>query len=273
MREHDFRPNKRLGQDFLIDKNIADKIIRFADLGPDDTVVEIGAGLGNITAEIASAAKKVIAVEYDKRFFEMLRANPGGYKNIDFICADILDFNFRSYSLEDKLKIIGNVPYYITTPIIEHILKYKDCIRTMVLMVQKEVGERMLAREGSKTYSPLSCYIQYYTKPEFKTVVKRTSFFPVPEVDSALIYFDILERPSVAVKDEKLFFKVIRSSFNQRRKTLLASLRHRGALNESRERVSELLKRAGVDPQARPETLSLQEFARIADQVAGLQAA
>ncbi len=267
MQEYGFRPQKRLGQDFLIDRNILDKILRFSQIGPEDTVLEIGAGLGNITQEIADRARRVIAVEYDRRLFSLLqdRLTRAGYRNIEFICQDILELDLGRIAAGSKIKIIGNVPYYITTPIIELIIESRAFVRDAVLMVQKEVGERMLAASGSKTYSPLSCYIQFHTKPAFKSVVKRTSFYPRPEVDSALIRLDIPELPSVSVDDEKLFFRIVRGSFNQRRKMLLSSLDHLGFAGLDKEAIKELLRSCGVDWARRPESVNLEEFARIAN--------
>lgn len=275
MREYDFRPNKRLGQDFLIDRNIADKIIRFAGIDGDDTVLEIGAGIGNITEDIARTAKKVVAVEYDRRLCAILKENLSGCDNVEIVCRDILGFDIAPYAQGNKLKVIGNLPYYITSPILEYLITNSKYVSSALLMVQKEVGERMLAKEGGKALpaggrrSPISCYIQYYTRPGFKGVVKRTSFFPAPEVDSALIYLEILDSPSVAVRNEDMFFKVIKGAFNQRRKMLLSSLSYKKRLGFDKEKVKEVLGKAGVAPERRPETLSLKEFGRIADGFAG----
>ncbi len=265
MLEYDFRPNKRLGQDFLIDKNIADKIIKAACINADDVILEIGAGLGNITEEIAKAAKRVIAIEFDKRLFEILKKGLGGYANCELICADILKIDFRSYAASNKLRVIGNIPYYITTPILERIIENRDCIKDALLMVQKEVAARMLAKSGSESYSSISCYIRYYTNSELKAIVKKTSFFPRPEVDSALIYLRVLDTPSVAVDNEELFFKIIRGTFNQRRKMLLSSLSNKKMLGVDKEQIRETLGSLGISPQIRPEELDIEGFARIAN--------
>jgi len=269
MREYGVRPNKRLGQDFIIDKNIADKIIKAAGIENNDVVLEIGAGFGNITKELAHIAKKVIAVEVDKGLFNILKKTLEGYENIELVHQDILKFDFGPYAQKEKLRIIGNIPYCITTPILEHIIDNKAYIKDALLMMQKEVAERIVAKSPNKAYSPITCYIQYYTKPEFKTVVKRTSFFPMPDVDSALIYLKVLTKPSVAVNNEGLFFKIIRTAFGQRRKMLLSSLSAKNQLGIEKGRFKEILLRAGVAPERRPESLTLEEFARIANELPG----
>lgn len=266
MREYNFRPDKRLGQDFLIDRNIVDKIIHAAGITNKDVVVEIGAGVGNITKDVATIAKRLIGVEFDKRLFDILSETLRGYKNCELIREDILKFDFKPYAKEGKLKVIGNVPYYITTPILERIIENKDYIKDALLMVQKEVALRMVAKGPSKSYSPITCYVQYYTKPEFKGSVKSTSFFPKPEVDSALIYLKILDEPSVKVTDEKIFFKIVRSAFGQRRKMILSSLGNKKTLGLDKDQVRKMLTKSGIRPERRPEELSLEEFARIANE-------
>lgn len=269
MREYGFRPNKRLGQNFLIDRNIVDKIISAADFNKGDVALEIGAGAGNITAEVAGLVKRVIAVEFDKKLCEVIKATLSGYKNIDFVSEDILKVDLKDFAKEDKVRIIGNLPYYITTPILERIIENRSYVIDALLMVQKEVAERMLAKAGDDAYGSLSCYLSYYTNPKFKTVVKRASFFPQPEVDSALIYLKILDSPSVSVNDEALLFKIIRGAFNQRRKTLLTSLANKKVLGIDKVKVNETLKRAAISAKIRPEMLSLEDFARITNESAG----
>lgn len=266
MREYDFRPLKRAGQNFLIDRNIVDKIISAADFSPDDVVIEIGAGLGNITADIAGLVKKVVAVEADKKLFAVMGDTLKGCANIELIHRDFLKFDISPYGRETRLRIVGNLPYYITTPILERLIENRSYIKDGLFMVQKEVGQRMSACPGSKLYGALSCYLGFYAKLELESVVKKTCFFPQPEVDSALIHLSILDDPAVAVRDEKLFFDIIRSAFNQRRKTLLSSLANKGIRGLGKDDIGEVLKKAGVARKERPESLGLEDFARIANE-------
>ncbi|NQU73439.1 MAG: ribosomal RNA small subunit methyltransferase A [Candidatus Omnitrophica bacterium] len=269
MEKFDFRPKKKAGQHFIIDRNIVDKLIRFADIGNEDLVLEIGAGIGNITRDIANVAKTVYALEFDKVLCNVLKTTLSGYVNIKPICQNILKFDFKAYGQKQKLRIIGNLPYYITTPILERIIENKDYIEDALLMVQKEMAERMLAKHGGKTYSPITCYVQYYTRPELKSIVKRNSFFPKPEVDSVLIYLKVLDTPSISVNNEKLFFKIVKTTFNQRRKMLSSSLGYKKRLGVDKEQARQILLKAGVAADKRPEALSLEEFARITNEFPG----
>jgi 16S rRNA (adenine1518-N6/adenine1519-N6)-dimethyltransferase len=268
-REYDFQPNKRLGQNFLIDRNICASIIRAAGISRNDVVLEIGAGLGNITLDLAGAAKEVLAVEFDKRLCAILKDTLPSGGNIRLFCQDILKFDFKAHVRENRLRIIANMPYYITTPILEQIIENKEFIKDALLMVQKEVGERMLAKSASKVYSPISCYVQYNMKATRVAVVKKTSFFPQPEVDSVLILLEVRQMPLVKVKDEALLFKIIRGTFSQRRKMISSSLSHKNVLGLDKERIREMLSRAGVSANKRPEMISLEDFARITDAIAG----
>jgi 16S rRNA (adenine1518-N6/adenine1519-N6)-dimethyltransferase len=265
MREYGLKANKRLGQNFLIDRNIIDKIVDFAALSGKDVVLEIGAGLGNITADIAGRAKKVIAVEFDKGLFSVMKAGLGARKNVELFCSDILKFDIKPYASEGKVKVIGNLPYYITTPVLEYLVENRGYIKEALLMVQKELGERLLAGPGSRVCGSISCYLSYYAKLEPKSVVKRTCFFPQPDVDSMLLRLEALDAPPVAVNDEKQLFKIIRTAYNQRRKTLLASLSNKKVFGMDRARIKDILGAAGVSPERRPESLTLEEFARISN--------
>jgi len=269
MRDYGVRPNKRLGQNFIIDRNIVDKIIKFSDLNDDDIALEIGAGVGNITADLAGLAKKVIAVEFDKGFFKAASDLLRGYKNIELLCLDILKFDIMQKAQKAKFKIVGNLPYCITTPVLEYIIKNKGCIKGALLMVQREFGERLLASPGSRLYGSITCYLNYHTGLKLKSIVRRNSFFPQPDVDSVLLYVKILDTPSVFTHDEGLLFKVIRTAFGQRRKTLLSSLSHKNILGLDRAGVSAVLSRADISPDRRPETLSLKEFAGIVNMFPG----
>lgn len=265
MYEYGLKANKRLGQNFLIDRNIIDKITGFADLSGADVVLEIGAGLGNITADIAGRARKVIAVEFDKGLFAAMKSNLNGCKNVELICSDILKFDIRPYSNEGKIKVIGNLPFYITTPVLEYLMENRAYIKEALFMVQKELGKRLLAGAGSKLCGSISCYVSYYADLKLKSVVKRTCFFPRPDVDSVLLHLEILDKPSAEVNDEKLLFKIIRTAYSQRRKMLLSSLSNKNALGMDKGQIKDILIEAGISPERRPESLTLKEFARISN--------
>jgi len=263
---YDFKPLKRFGENYLIDANIKDKIISAARPNKGDTVLEIGPGLGALTIDLARSGAAVYAVEKDRKAFAILKGLVGEeYPNLNLFCADILDFDMDKIAPPGKMKVVGNLPYYVTTPIIEYLIENRGSIDFSLILVQREVANRLLASPGSKDYASISCFLQYHTKPVYIHTVKRTSFYPSPEVDSSLIRLEMLTAPSVAVNDEKLFFKIVRGAFNQRRKAILNSLSREGVLGISKERLSGILKSVGIDPNARPETLSLAEFARIAD--------
>ncbi|MCM8790396.1 MAG: 16S rRNA (adenine(1518)-N(6)/adenine(1519)-N(6))-dimethyltransferase RsmA [Candidatus Omnitrophica bacterium] len=268
-RRYDFRPLKKLGENYLIDSNIKDKIISYASLKEADTVLEIGPGLGALTIDIAETGASVIGVEKDKKAFSILRRMVAEKKltNLRLVCGDILKFDIGSINTPRKIKVIGNLPYYITTPIIEFLIKSRARIEFALITVQREVANRLLASPGSKEYSALTCFVQYYTRGEYLYTVKRTSFYPEPEVDSSLVRLDMLARPSVAVKDEDMLFRIIRSSFNQRRKSIINSLSREGALNLPKGDLAALLDRIKIDPAQRPETISLADFAKIANSI------
>lgn len=267
MCDYNLRPNKRLGQNFIVDKNIVEKIIRFAGLSSGDVVLEIGAGLGNITTDIAKSVKKVIAVEFDKGLCEVLKKTLSGFKNVELVCQDILEFDFKGHSQNGKIKVIGNLPYYMTTPVLEHLIENRDYIIDALIMVQRELGERLLAPPGSRRCGSISYYLKFYAELEFKSVVKRACFFPKPDVDSILLYMKFLSRPAVHVNNEELLFKIVRSAFNHRRKTVLSSLSDKGmpGLTLTKEEIRGILNNSGISPSRRPESLSLGEFARISD--------
>jgi 16S rRNA (adenine1518-N6/adenine1519-N6)-dimethyltransferase len=267
LRERDLRASRKLGQNFLIDKNIVDKILKFAKINKSDTCLEVGAGLGNVTGELALAAKKVIAVEFDKGLFEAARERLGDSKNIELLCLDILKFDFSPLRGREKLKIIGNIPYYITTPILERIIENRPHIKDALLMVQREFADRMLARPGSKAYGSLACFLRFYMDLEFISIVRRRSFYPMPEVDSALVMLTPLNVPAVQVRDEGLFFKIIRLAFNQRRKMVSSTLSDKRVLGLDKEALKNVLERAAVPPESRPEVLDMEAFARIANEL------
>jgi len=279
---YDFAPLKRLGENYLIDGNIKDKIIAAADISQDDTVLEIGPGLGALTIDLARCGANIVAVEKDKKACVILKdLAEEDFPNLKIINTDILKFDIRSiveksavhsskagFNLPYGIKVVGNLPYYITTPIIELIIANKDLISSAVIMVQKEVASRFLAKPGTKDYSSLSCFIQYHTNPEYIYTVKRTCFDPAPDVDSSIVKLDMSKGPSVRVKDEELLFKIVRGAFNQRRKSVINSLSREEVLNMSKDKLTAILKDARIDPAARPETLSLAAFAKLTNAVA-----
>ncbi|MEW6108008.1 MAG: 16S rRNA (adenine(1518)-N(6)/adenine(1519)-N(6))-dimethyltransferase RsmA [Nitrospirota bacterium] len=246
---------KYLGQNFLYDPSILRKIIDAAGLSPEDTVVEIGPGPGRLTKLLAERVKKLIAIEFDKELFERLRVDFAGTNNVELVLGDALKFNYESIGC---FKVVANIPYYITTPIIFRLLEAKDSLRTITITVQKEVAERVIAGPGGKDYGVLSIMVQYHARPEIKFIIRKEAFRPVPKVDSAVLHMKILEEPPVAVKDEKLLFKIVKTAFSQRRKTLSNSLKIFGA------DIKYILSDSGIDPKRRPETLSITEFAVLA---------
>ncbi len=251
---------KHLGQNFLFDPSILAGIIDAARLSPDDTVVEIGPGPGRLTRLLAEAVKKVIAVEIDQDLYDRLKAEFAGYGNVELIHGDAMIFPYENIG---KFKVVSNIPYYITTPIIFRLLQARENLESMTLTIQKEVAERIAARPGGKDYGVLSIMVQYYAMPEMQFIIPKEAFRPAPKVDSAVLYMKILDKPSVEVEDEKMFFRVVKTAFSQRRKTLSNSLKGFGG------NIKEVLTAAGIDPGRRPETLSLEEFARLSALLGG----
>jgi 16S rRNA (adenine1518-N6/adenine1519-N6)-dimethyltransferase len=266
--KYSFAPLKRLGENYLIDANIKDKIIGEAAPSKGDTILEIGPGLGALTVDLASSGARVFAVEKDRKAFAVLKDMLGdNFPDLTLIHQDILKFDLKSIAAPGKIKVVSNLPYYITTPIIELLIENAKLISSVLVMVQREVANRLLASPGSKDYSSISCFVQYHAKGVYLYTIKRTSFYPSPEVDSSLIRLEMLGSPSVKVKDETLFFKVVRSSFNQRRKSIINSLSRELALDIPKSELSALLNRVGIEASARPESLSLADFAKIANAV------
>lgn len=250
--------NKRLSQNFLFDPFILSRIVRSAKIGPDDTVLEIGPGPGTLTRFLAESAKKVIAIELDRKLYESLKVELSGSTNVDIHFGDAMRFDL---SVIGKFKAVANIPYHITTPIIFKLLEYKDQLRSMTLTVQKEVAERIVANPGGKDFGVLSLTVQYLCKPTYEFTIPAEAFKPVPKVDSACVHFEVLDRPSVAVSDEELLFHVIRTAFMQRRKTLSNCL---GSVSED---IKGVLLSVGIDYSRRPETLGIEDFAKITEEI------
>jgi 16S rRNA (adenine1518-N6/adenine1519-N6)-dimethyltransferase len=257
-----FRVKKYLGQVFLLDKNVQEKIIQNCRLTSNDTVLEIGAGRGELTLHIARHVRRLVAIEKDRTLYTILTKKLSDYKNTELLNADILKFDIKEYFINgENLKIIGNIPYNITTLIVQHLFKYLDKIDSMYFTLQKEFSQRLIATPGTKNYGAMSCFVQYYTKPEQLLLIKKGSFWPIPKVDSCFVKMTTRDRPAVEVKDEKLFFKIIRSSFNKRRKILKNSLQ--GVVGP--EKLESYFKRYKIDPRIRPEALSLKDFSNLCD--------
>lgn len=278
LRKHNIRIKKRLGQNFLIDKQILNKIVEVADLNKEDIVIEIGPGMGTLTKKLAEKPKKVLAIEINENLVKLLKETLKSYSNVEIIQADILKTNLKELikskvsqrdpfgtSPKSKVKVVANLPYYITTPIIIHLLKARKNLSNIVIMVQKEVGRRTVARPRTKDYGALSLLVQYYTKPRIAIKVSRSAFLPEPEVDSCVVNLEVREKPVVEVKDEELFFKVVRAAFEQRRKALKNALSQARDLKLSKKKVLEILEKANIQPLRRGETLSLEEFARLSN--------
>jgi len=257
------KPKKSLGQNFLIDKNIQKKITSACALSSEDIVLEIGAGMGDLTEHLAATAKRVYALEVDRRLFPILEARLKTHSNCRVLKGDILEFDINKFLQDNqekqKIKVIGNIPYYISSPIIEHLIQYRDNIDTVFMTVQKEFGRRVNASAGSKEYGSFSCFVQYYAQTRIIFEIKKGSFKPSPKVDSCFLSLEFREKPPVAVKSEEMFFKLIRSAFNQRRKTLRNSLADFITLDS----LEAFLDKEGIGRNARPEELTLDEFARL----------
>jgi 16S rRNA (adenine1518-N6/adenine1519-N6)-dimethyltransferase len=259
------KPKKSLGQNFLTDKNIQNKILRACDLEEDDVVLEIGAGKGDLAALLAPSVKKVYALEIDQRLYPVLQQTLDAAKNCQIIKSDILKFDLAKFlqdnKIKQKIKVIGNIPYYISSPIIEHLIGYRQVISNVFITVQKEFGRRMQAVPGSKEYGSFSCFVQYYCECKIIFEIKRNSFKPAPNVDSCFLSLKFREEPAVVVQDTAMFFKIIRTAFNQRRKTLRNSLE--GFL--PRDKLEQFFDATGINKNIRPEDLSLKQFASLSD--------
>lgn len=260
---------KGLGQNFLVDRNILAKIIKAAELNEEDAVLEVGAGIGTLTRELANAVKLVVAVEIDGRLFPILNDVLLGYSNVKLIHGDILKLDIKQLVLQhfgsQPFKVVANLPYYISTPVLMMFLESGLHYDSMVVMVQKEVAQRMTATAGTKEYGMLSIAVQYYTCPEIVAVVSANVFIPPPKVDSAIVLLKRRPNPPVQVQDSELFFKVVRAAFNQRRKTVLNALRTLELEGVDKGRLYDVLNRCNIDPQMRGEDLTIQQYADIAN--------
>lgn len=269
IKKYDFKFTKTLGQNFLIDENIIQKILQAVDIKKEDLILEIGPGIGTLTAAAAEHAGSVKAIEIDRKLIPILQENLKAYDHVKIIHQDILKTDLRALMADRKdnqpVKIIGNLPYYITTPIIMKILENKIPVESITIMIQKEVAQRINAAPGIKAYGALTLAVQYYSEVKYIGDVPKTVFIPKPNVDSSIIRLDIRKQPSVNVIDEQLLFKVIKAGFNKRRKTLLNALNSN--LDFKKESLESALKNCSIDPKRRAETLTVEEFASLSNQL------
>ena len=263
----DIKMSKKLGQNFLIKRGIVDEIVRAAELTPGEPVLEVGPGIGTLTQGLAQSGADVTAIELDRRLLEVLDTTLASYDNVRIVHGDVLKLDVPTIMNHKPFKVVANLPYYITTPIIMSLLESKLPIERLVVMVQKEVALRMVAQPGTKDYGALSVAVQYYTEPDIVLDVPPKSFLPAPAVTSSVIRCVLRDKPPVDVIDEKLFFRVVKAGFAQRRKTFANTMKTTGL---SKDRIEELLEKANIDGQRRGETFTLQEFADVANAWASL---
>ena len=271
LQKHEFQFKKKFGQNFLIDPHVLDKIVDAAQITKDDFVLEIGPGIGTLTQYLCENARQVLAVEIDDKLIPILKETLQPYDNVEVLHGDILKQDIQqiadTYNDGKPIKVVANLPYYITTPIIMELFESHVPLANVTVMVQKEVADRMKAEPGTKDYGALSLAVQYYAKPYIATFVPPNCFMPRPNVGSAVIRLDCLARVPVEVHNEKLMFRLIRASFNQRRKTLQNGIANSAELSFTKEQAARAIEQAGFDVRIRGEKLGLEEFARLADEL------
>ncbi|MCR5156050.1 MAG: 16S rRNA (adenine(1518)-N(6)/adenine(1519)-N(6))-dimethyltransferase RsmA [Butyrivibrio sp.] len=269
LNKYNMSAKKKFGQNFLIDSGVLENIVEAAGVTKEDCVLEIGPGIGTLTQYLAEAAGRVVAVEIDNTLMPVLSDTLSEYDNVTIINDDVLKVDIQAVAKEHNagkpMKVVANLPYYITTPIIMKLFESGAPIESITVMVQKEVADRMTEGPGSKDYGSLSLAVGYYAKPESVCDVPPSSFIPQPNVGSAVVKLTRYDRPKVEVSDEKFMFEIIRTSFNQRRKTLSNSLSNNPAIGVSRQQVQDALTKMGINDKARGETLSLEQFAALSD--------
>ena len=269
LQKYNFSFQKKFGQNFLIDSHVLDKIIDSAEITKDDFVLEIGPGIGTMTQYLACAAGRVVAVEIDKALIPILEDTLSSYENVSIINNDVLKVDIAKLAREENenkpIKVVANLPYYITTPIIMGLFESRVPIKSITVMVQKEVADRMQVGPGTKDYGALSLAVQYYAKPYIVANVPPNCFMPRPKVGSAVIRLDRYEESPVQVTDEGLMFRIIRASFNQRRKTLANGLKNSAELDFTKEQIQAAIDKLGKPASVRGETLTLEEFAELAN--------
>lgn len=266
--KYGFQFSKSLGQNFLTSKDVIDGIIEGAEIGPEDLVIEIGPGIGVLTQAAAEKAGRVVAIEIDTRLIQILEDTLSAYDNIRIINENVVKMDLASLISEEagvkykNVKVIGNLPYYITTSIIMQLLESHLPIESITIMMQKEVAQRIKEPPGSRTYGALSVAVQYYCEVKVVEEVPKEMFMPAPKVDSTVLRLDMRPQPPVELVDEAMFFRCVKAGFGQRRKTLLNSL---GAAGFTKDQIRDCLEKAEIDPKQRAETLSLADFARLAN--------
>jgi 16S rRNA (adenine1518-N6/adenine1519-N6)-dimethyltransferase len=265
VKKYGFKFTKSLGQNFLIDDNVLMDIVEGAEVNSEDFVIEIGPGVGTLTRELLRKAKRVCSIELDSDLIPILQEELKGFDNFEIVHRDALKVDFNELIGDEKsVKVVANLPYYVTTPIIAKLLNEGYNFKSLTIMIQKEVGERMAAKPNTKDYGALSILVQYYCDISIIRKVSPGSFIPQPKVDSIVVKLDKLPQPSVEVKDEKLFFRVCREAFNMRRKTLWNAMKN---LKINSETMEAAFNNADIDPKRRGETLSLQEFANLTNSI------
>ncbi|KOA18936.1 ribosomal RNA small subunit methyltransferase A [Clostridium homopropionicum DSM 5847] len=266
VKKYNFKFTKSLGQNFLIDDTVLEDIVSGAEVGQEDLIIEIGPGVGTLTRELLKKAKRVCAIELDYDLISILNEELKDFDNFQLIHKDALKVDFNEIiGTEESVKVVANLPYYVTTPIIAKLLKGSYKFKSLTIMIQKEVAERIAAEPGGKDYGSLSILVQYYCNTKILRKVPPTSFIPQPKVESTVIRLDRLDKPKVEVKDEELFFKVARQSFNMRRKTLKNAVKSLGVIDS--DKIDEAFKAVKINPGRRGETLSIEEFAALADSI------
>lgn len=269
VKKYNFKFSKSLGQNFLIDDSVLTDIVDGAEVNKDDLIIEIGPGVGSLTAQLIGKAKKVVSIELDNDLIPILQEELGHYENFTLIHKDALKVDFNEIIGDEKsVKLVANLPYYVTTPIIVKLLKDNYNFKSLTIMIQKEVAERINAEPNCKEYGALSLLVQYYCDTKIVRKVSPGSFIPRPKVDSIVIRLDRLSEKRVEVKDEKLMFEIIRNAFNMRRKTMWNAVKFLGMKKEEIEKAFEL---SGIDQKRRGETLSLHEFALLSDNIINIR--
>lgn len=275
IKKHGLKLTKSLGQNFLNDDSIVTKIVDVADIDNKTLALEIGPGIGSMTRELAVRAAGVVAIEIDKHLIPALNDNLSGYSNISIINQDVMKADIDAILCEykekyntDKVKVVANLPYYITTPIIMRFLEEIKGIDTLVFMVQKEVAQRMVSKPGTKDYGALSVAVQFYSDPKIIFEVPPHCFIPQPEVTSTIIKLEILSKPPVVVADKGLYFKLVKAAFGQRRKTLMNALANSGFFNRNKDEIRQLLESMGLKENIRGEVLSIQQFGELSNLLA-----
>ena len=272
LRQNDFRPKKSLGQNFLVDSNILDKIVNSAQIDKNTGVIEIGPGIGALTQRLALKAGKVVAIEIDKQLIPILQENLADYSNIEIINSDVLKVEIseiisNQLSEYSSIKVVANLPYYITSPIIIKLLTENSKVETITILIQKEVAERINAKPGGKEYGSLTLLINYYAEVSLVFHVSNNVFIPKPKVDSAVLQFKIRKSPPVQVENQEFLFKVIRSCFMHRRKTIYNNLINNLLDKEEKDQLIEILVKSNIDGTRRAETLSIEEFANLTNNI------